>query len=430
MKAHVQLTKTTSALFATAALAVALVTADLAARVGPGEVDRSALAGQGGTTDRVGQGGRGGRRVRTFPLDDGPWLFETDATSIRVSVVTRGISHPWSLAFLPDGGMLITEREGRLRIVRNGVLDPVPVSGVPEVFAQGLAGLMDVVLHPRFAENQLLYLVYSKEGERGQTTAFGRGRFDGHALIDFKELFVADAYNMGRGSFGSRIVFGRDGTMFVAVGHRAVPEKVQDLGNHLGKILRFNDDGTVPQDNPFVGQAGARPEIYAYGFRDPQGMALHPETGELWLNDHGPNGGGEINIVHAGKNYGWPIVSTGNNYDGAFWSEHTSQEGLERPWLSWMPEIAPSGMLFYTGDKFPEWQGNIFVGSLRFGEVPGTGHLERIVYSPTTKGMTRLEWLLAELHQRIRDVRQGPDGFIYVLTDEEDAALLRVEPLP
>ncbi len=366
--------------------------------------------------------------AREFPLGAGPWTYDTHepGTRIRVSVLTRGLSHPWSLAFLPDGSMLVTERAGRLRVIRSGVLDPTPVAGVPPVHALWLAGLMDIALHPRFAENRLLYLSYAKPGERNATTALARGRYENGRLTDVKEIFEADAWAPGNGSFGSRLAFGRDGMLYMTVGHRAQPARAQDLSQHAGTILRLRDDGTVPPDNPFVGRAGARPEIYSYGHRNQQGLAFHPESGALWANEQGPNGGDEINIVQAGRNYGWPVVTYGREYNGAVASERPWREGMEQPYVFWVPQISVSGMAFYTGDRFPTWKGNVFVGGMMTGRITGTGHLERIVFN--AQGELRRESLLTELKQRIRDVRQGPDGLLYVLTEEEDGALLKIEP--
>jgi aldose sugar dehydrogenase len=371
---------------------------------------------------------RGQQIVRVVALGDGPWIVETfeDRTKIRVSVVTRGLSHPWSLAFLPEGGMLVTERAGRLRIIRDGVLEHEPVAGVPQVHVNWLAGLMDVVLHPRFTENRLVYLTYSKAGEHGATTALARGRFDGTALTDVEEIFEADAWAAGHGSFGSRLAFDRDGMLFMTIGHRAQPQRAQDPGQHAGTIVRLRDDGTVPDDNPFVGRPGYRPEVYSYGHRNQQGLAIHPETGALWANEHGPNGGDEINVILPGRNYGWPVVTYGRDYNGGVISETPWQEGMEPPLAFWVPAIAVSGMTIYTGEVFPAWRGNVFVGAMQMGRVPGTGHLQRLVFNE--RGELRREMLLTELRQRIRDVRQGPDGLLYVLTEEEDGVLLKIEP--
>jgi aldose sugar dehydrogenase len=370
--------------------------------------------------------------VPAVPLGDGPFVLDTaEQHKIRVVVVAKGLSHPWSLAFLPDGSMLVTERAARLRIIRKGVLDPQPVAGLPEIHARGLAGLMDLALHPKFAENKLVYFGYSKPGEKGATLAVARGRWDGAALADVKDVFVAEAWHSGTGpadgSFGSRIAFGRDAMLYVTSGDRNLPEGGQNPANHFGKIMRLKDDGTVPPDNPFVGKSGYRPEIYTMGHRNQQGLAFHPETGELWETEQGPNGGDEINIILPGRNYGWPLVSFGRTYQGPRQSEIPWREGMEQPLIFWVPSIATSGLAIYNGDKFPRWKGNVFVGALRTGEIPVTGHVERVVFNEKGDELRR-EWLLTDLHQRVRDIRQGPDGFLYVLTEEEQGALLRIEP--
>jgi glucose/arabinose dehydrogenase len=407
-----------------ALVAVALIGVGSAQQQAPPAGPVEGGRGRGGFPPPIG--------VPPVPLGDGPFVLDTaEQHKVRVVVVTKGLSHPWSVAFLPDGSMLVTERAARLRIIRNGVLDQTPVAGLPQIHARGLAGLMDVVLHPRFVENKLLYLAYSKPGEKGATTAVARARWDGTALAEVKDVFVGDAWVTGTGpsdgSFGSRIAFGRDGMMYVTLGDRNVPHGGQNPGDHLGKIVRLRDDGTVPPDNPFVGKAGYKPEIYTLGHRNQQGLAVHPETGALWETEQGPNGGDEINIIEAGRNYGWPLVSFGRTYQGPRQSEIPWKEGMEQPLIFWVPSIATSGMTFYTGDRFPRWKGNVFVGALREGEIPGTGHLERIVFNQQGDELRR-ESLLTELKQRIRDVRQGPDGMLYVLTEEDNGALLRMEP--
>jgi aldose sugar dehydrogenase len=359
-------------------------------------------------------------------LGAGPFTFETaEQHKIRVIVVTKGLSHPWSLAFLPDGAMLVTERGGRLRVVRNSILDPQPISGVPKVHSQRLAGLLDVALHPRFSENKFVYLSYNQSNARGVTTALARGRLEGNALVDVKDIFVAEAYEDNPGA-ASRIVFARDGTLFMTLGG-ALTDVAQRPSDHMGKVVRLRDDGSVPPDNPFVGKAGYKPEIFSLGHRNQLGLAVHPQTGAIWEHENGPNGGDEINVLLPGRNYGWPLVSWGRTYEGPRVSQRPTQEGMEDPLLVWIPSIAPSGMMFYTGERFPSWKGNLFVGAMRLGEIAGTGHLQRIVFNEKTEEMRR-EMLLTELRQRIRDVRQGPDGLLYVLTDEDDGALLRIEP--
>ena len=361
------------------------------------------------------------------PLPKLPMEFDTaEGQRIRVVMVTRGLTYPWSLAFLPDGGMLVTERTGKLRIIRNGVLDPQPVAGLPASRYEGKSGdpgavhgLMDIALHPRFAENQLVYFTYTKplEGKR-PTNAIARGRWDGKALVDVRDIFVAEP-----GAGASRIAFGRDGTIFMTNGGND-PQDPKSLG---GKVLRIRDDGSVPPDNPFVGRDGYKPEIYSVGHRTSLGLAIHPGTGEVWQNENGPNGGDEVNIIKPGRNYGWPIVSFGRTYPGPWQAERPTHEGFEPPVVFWVPSIAISGMAFYTGNRLPKWKGDVFVGSMRTGEIPGTGHLERILFNEKMEELRR-ESLLVELHQRIRDVRQGPDELLYVLTDSEDGAILRIEP--
>ncbi len=362
------------------------------------------------------------------PLGAGPWVFDTaEQHKIRVSVVTRGLSHPWAIAFLPEGGMLITERPGRLRVVRNGVLDPEDISGVPQVRTDGNGGLMDVALHPGFAENGLVYLTYTKPvGDGWGAPALAQGRLEGGALRDVRDLVVTEAFE-GNSGLNGRVAFGRDGKVYMSTGGR-VGSAAQDPMSLRGKVLRLNDDGTVPPDNPFVDREGHRPEIYTSGHRNTLGLMLHPETGEVWNHENGPNGGDEINILLPGRNYGWPVVSFGRDYSGARITGHPTREGMESPLVVWLPAIAVSGMAVYTGDQFPAWRGNVFVGSLRQGGIPGTGHLQRIVFNEGTEELRR-ESILTELRRRIREVREGPDGFLYLLTDEEgDGALLRIEP--
>ena len=360
------------------------------------------------------------------PLGDGPWVFDTaEQHKIRVTVVTKGLSHPWAIAFLPNGDLLITERPGRLRIVRDGALMPSAISGVPLVRTDGNGGLMDVALHPQFTENRLVYLTYTKPVGNGRgAPALARGRLESGALTDVRDLLVTEAYD-GNSGLNGRIVFGRDGKIYMSTGGR-VATVSQDSMSLRGKVLRLNDDGSVPDDNPFVKREDHRPEIYTFGHRNTLGLVLHPETGELWQHENGPNGGDELNIILPGRNYGWPVVSFGRDYSGARLYEPT-REGMETPLVVWLPAIAAAGMAVYTGDEFPEWKGNVFVGSLREGGIPGTGHLERIVFNAKTEELRR-ESMLTELRQRIREVREGPDGFLYMLTDEDDGALLRIEP--
>ena len=367
--------------------------------------------------------------VEVPPLGSGPWVFDTaEQHKIRVNVVTKGLSHPWALAFFPDGDMLVTERPGRLRIVRRGALDPQPISGVPQVRTDGNGGLMDVALHPRFADNQFVYLTYTKPVGNGMgAPALARGRLVGSALTDVRDLLVTEAYE-GNSGLNGRVAFGWDGKVYMSTGGR-VGTVAQDPTSLRGKILRLNDDGSVPSDNPFANDAGHRPEIYTFGHRNTLGLMVHPQTGMLWNHENGPNGGDEVNIILPGRNYGWPVVSFGRNYPGARIAEHPTREGMESPLVVWLPAIAVAGLTVYTGDQFPAWKGNAFVGSLREGGIPGTGHLQRIVFNDRTEELRR-ESMLRELRQRIREVREGPDGFLYLLTDEDDGALLRIEPVP
>jgi glucose/arabinose dehydrogenase len=352
-------------------------------------------------------------------IDRFRWIPEfSEGLRIHTVRVAYPLQYPWGLAFLPNGDMLVTERPGRLRIIRNGTLAETWIPGVPQVVEKAQAGLMDVAIHPQFAENGFIYLTYSKPGE-GDTPALLRARFDGTRLSDVHDIFVADARDDSGGNTGSRIVFGKDGMIYMSVGDRHHPRLAQDLTNHAGKILRLRDDGTVPDDNPFVGQPNVRPEIFTYGNRNAQGLAIDPTTGALFENEHGPRGGDEINLLQAGRNYGWPVITYGINYNGTVITEERSRPGMEQPLVYWVPSIGPSGMAVYTGDRFPQWKGNLFVGAL-----VGT-HLRRITLNGTS--VVHEEQLLRSLHQRIRDVRQGPDDFLYILTDSYYGEVLRVE---
>lgn len=345
---------------------------------------------------------------------------QSEEHRFTVTTVSGGLQNPWGLTFLPGGEILVTERPGRLRLVRPGGGAPVTVTGTPEVRASGQGGMLDVEIHPDFARNRLVYLTYSKPGPRGATTALGRGRLEGTALVGFEDIFVAEAWARGGAHFGSRIVFDGQGRVFIGVGERGAMAEAQNTSNHQGTIVRLMDDGRVPADNPFVGRSGFRPEIFAYGIRSPQGMALHPQTGVLWENEHGPRGGDEINQILAGRNYGWPAITFGINYDGSVISTDTARAGMETPTVYYVPSIAISGLAFYTGDQFPRWRGNVFVGALAGQQ------LRRLVYNGTRA--THQEVVLPNFGKRIRQVKQGPDGFLYFLTDEADGAILRLEP--
>jgi aldose sugar dehydrogenase len=339
----------------------------------------------------------------------------------RVATVVEGLEHPWGMAFLPgDEGILVTERPGRMRIVREGRLVPESVAGVPEVFARGQGGLLDVAVHPDFAANRLVYFTYSKPGPRGATTALARGRLEDARLAGVQDVFVADAWSRAGQHFGSRIAFDGRGHVYLTIGDRGDPARSQDPRDHAGTTLRLHDDGRVPADNPFVGGAEARDEIFTYGNRNAQGMALHPESGEIWQNEHGPRGGDEINRMVAGRDYGWPRYSFGNHYDGRRIPDPRPDAEVEMPLHHWTPAIAPSGMTIYAGDVFPQWRGDVFSGALA-GE-----HLNRVRFDGTQ--VVEEERLLEDRGQRIRDVRTGPDGFIYLLVDAASAPMLRLEP--
>ncbi len=351
---------------------------------------------------------------------------ETEKVKISVETVASGLEHPWAIAFLPDGNFLVTERPGRLRIVTPKGEVKKPVSGVPEVDARNQGGLLDVALDPDFEENRLVYLTYAEKGEGGTNgTAVARGHLTesmSPQLRDVEVIFRQTPKKDSTLHFGSRLVFDNEGHLFVALGERSrvgMREESQDLDSHLGKVVRIWPDGTVPEDNPFVGEKGALPEIWSYGHRNQQGAALHPETGRLWTNEHGPRGGDEINIPQAGKNYGWPIVSYGTEYSGAPVGDgESAAPGMESPIYHWTPSIGVSGMAFYTGDAIPEWQGSLFVGGL------ARPSLRRLTLDG--EKVAGEETLLEDLGARIRDVRQGPDGALYLLTDDEDGKLLRI----
>lgn len=341
---------------------------------------------------------------------------------VEVETVARGLEHPWAFEFLPDGRVLVTEREGRVRIVdRSGRVSP-PLAGVPRVYASGQGGLLDVALDPSFAQNRLVYLSYAEPGVGGAGTAVARGRLGESRLEDLRVIYRQQPKVEGGNHFGSRLAFSRDGKLFVTQGERfSYREKAQDLSNLLGKIVRINRDGTVPKDNPLVGRSGARPEIWSYGHRNVQAAAINPESGQLWTVEHGARGGDELNHPEGGKNYGWPVITYGVDYSGLKIGEGTAKEGMEQPVYYWDPVIAPSGMLFYTGDAFPGWKGSVLVGSLQ------PGALVRLELAGG-KVVREERYQEGELDTRIRDVQQGPDGLVYVVTDEGDGRLLRVLP--
>ncbi|TVP75774.1 MAG: PQQ-dependent sugar dehydrogenase [Gemmatimonadales bacterium] len=364
---------------------------------------------------------------------DDPQVFTSAQHDYRFVAVTGGLEHPWGLQFLPDGDLLVTERPGRLRVVRDGEVLEDPVAGLPEVRVGGQGGLLDVALHPDFEENHLVYLAYAKPGDDGETgtTAVIRGVFRDHELHDVEEVFEADAWSSGRGHHGSRIAFDADGYMFISVGDRQArpgedlrAHPSQDNSNHVGVMIRLHDDGTVPEDNPFVDDADALPEIWSYGHRNPQGLAVHPETNEVWHSEHGPQGGDKLNRILPGRNYGWPVVGWGVNYGaGTPIHEAVRAEGMEDPVHHWTPSIATSGLMIYTGDRFPAWQGDIFVGGLRGQQ------LARVTLDDDHRVVNE-ETLVRDMG-RIRDVRQGPDGNIWLVFDhgaDHELHIARLEP--
>jgi glucose/arabinose dehydrogenase len=350
--------------------------------------------------------------------------FRSSAGTIQVEAVATGLSYPWGLAFLPDGRMLVTERPGRMRFVaRDGKLAP-PLGGVPKVFAQSQGGLHDVALDRDYARNQTLYLCYAEPAGGAARTALARARLvdEGEPRLgEVKVIFRQEGPLSSGNHFGCRIVQMPDGNLFLTMGdHFTYRNEAQNLANHLGKIVRIRPDGSVPPDNPYVGRYGAKPEIWSYGHRNSQGAALNPASGKLWMHEHGPRGGDEINIPEAGKNYGWPVIGYGIDYSGAKIHESTHKAGMEQPIKYWVPSIAPSGMAFYTGDLFPSWRGNLFVGAL-------AAHL-LVRLELDGEKVTKEERLLQDLRERIRDVRQGPDGALWLLTDSSNGRILRVVP--
>jgi glucose/arabinose dehydrogenase len=343
-------------------------------------------------------------------------------TGFKVTEIAKGLDHPWSMAFLPDGSMLVTERVGRLRLIKGGALLPQAIFGVPSVHTGSQAGLFDIVLHPNFANNNIVYLTYAAGTRAANGTHVARARFDGASLKDLQVIFTALPLKDTDNHYGGRMAFLPDGTFVLTIGEGfEYREKAQDLTSDLGKIVRLNEDGTVPQDNPFVGQASVRPEIYTWGHRNPQGLLFDAQSGRIYETEHGPRGGDELNIIVARKNYGWPVITYGMDYSGAYVSPYTQRAGLEQPVIYWTPSIAPSGLAVYRGDKFPAWKGDLFAGALAFK------HLRRI-HLDEHGNVVDQEQLLNGLHWRIRDVRAAPDGFLYVCTDETDGRVLRLEP--
>jgi glucose/arabinose dehydrogenase len=387
--------------------------------------------------------GRGGMQVPALP--DQPWEYQTANANIRVRVLTGGLENPWSLEFLPDASILITERNGRLRHFKDGKLSG-PVAGLPAVVSDNfISGLHDIKLHPEFAKNRLVYWVYNKAdapaapapaaaapaapagrgGGRGggtRTLTVARGVFDGTSLTK-----VEDVIRVQGASTVSRLLFLPDGTLLVSTWGET-GQVAQDKMGLSGKILRYNPDGSIPKDNPFVGKEGYRPEIYTLGHRTPESLVWHEPSKTIWESEMGPNGGDEINVIKAGGNYGWPIVSLGRSYAGPYQPGGFHAEGMTMPVVNFVPSISTTGMTFYTGERFPAWKGNLFIGGVRYGEIPGTGRIQRIVFNSAMEE-TRRETLLEDKRWRIRDIRQGPDGLLYVITDERNGALLRIEPV-
>jgi glucose/arabinose dehydrogenase len=359
--------------------------------------------------------------LATLPLTAAAQALRSQEHSFRVVKLVEGLEQPWSLAFLPDGRMLVTEKAGRLRVVSQGKLLPEPVQGLPEVTVHGQGGLHDVVPHPDFKSNQLVYLAYAARGSDGVGTELARGRLAGQRLENVEVLFRQSPKGRAGQHFGGRIVFDRQGYLYLTLGDRGERDRAQRADDHAGSVIRLHDDGRVPKDNPFVGRNGWKPEKFTLGNRNMQGAALHPQTGLLWIHEHGPQGGDEINVIRAGRNYGWPVITYGVNYGiGTRIGEGTSKEGMEQPLYHWVPSIAPSGMAFYTGERFPRWKGSLFVGALRDQmlvrlELDG----EKVV---------KEERLLKGMLGRIRDVRMGPDGYLYLLNDQSHAVLARLEP--
>ena len=382
----------------------------------------------------------GGGRPAPVPLGDGPWDFATEEAGIHITVVTKGLDHPWGMAFLPNGDLLVTERPGRLRVVRGGRLDPTPIEGLPPIRAAVIGGLLDIALHPDFTANRLVYFSYSKPDPNEPslaTTAVARARWDGGpALADVEDVFVADSWyspaiaggnnrccgqGPADGSYGSRIAFDAEGFLYVTIGDRNWGEKAQDPASHLGKIVRIRDDGTVPDDNPFVGREGYKPDLYSLGHRNPLGLTIHPITGELWETEFGPRGGDELNRIEAGGNYGWILVTEGEHYNNDPRAlGKNSAPGMIDPVLFWVPSINPGNLAFYAGEPFPAWRGDMLMAAM--GRT-----LLRVRFDAAGKP-THQERMLTELGQRLRDVRAGPDGLIYILTDETAGAMLRIEP--
>lgn len=348
--------------------------------------------------------------------------YTSEKHKFKLTEIVGELEYPWGLTFLPGGDMLVTERdEGRLRLVKDGALDPKPITGLPEnILFGGQGGLLDIEIHPNFEENQLIYFSYSALGQGGGGTEVARAQLDGHTLKNLEVIFVVSPKTLGKVHYGSRLVFAADGTLFITTGDRYMyMQESQNPANHLGTIIRINDDGSIPDDNPFIGKENHKPEIYSYGHRNAQGLALRPKDNVMWMHEHGPKGGDEVNMLNKpGANYGWPAITYGIDYSGAVISNKTEAEGMEQPVIHWTPSIAPSGMTFYNGDKFPNWNDNIFVGAL------AGSHIARLELDGNK--ITHQEILLKDFG-RIRDVVNGPDGYIYFITDELDGKIMRIQ---
>ncbi|NEO85737.1 MAG: PQQ-dependent sugar dehydrogenase [Spirulina sp. SIO3F2] len=361
--------------------------------------------------------------IAQTPASDGNPGFQTVK-------VLDGLEHPWGIAWLPDGDVLITERPGRLRIARDGVLDPTPITGLPAVLAEGQGGLLDIALHPDFAENRWVYFAYAHGKINANRTRIARAMFDGEMLSNWQVIFEVSQTKPRAQHFGSRLAWLPDGTLLASIGDGGNPpitlgnelirQQAQNTGSHLGKVIRINDDGSIPTDNPFVGDAAAAPEVWSYGHRNIQGLAVDPETGQAWATEHGARGGDEVNRLEVGENYGWPVATHSREYSGGLISPETSLPGMIDPQVIWTPSIAPSGLTIYRGEAFPEWQGDLFAGALVNQEI------RRLEVDES--GAVVQESAIS-IGQRVRDVRQGPDGLIYVLTDERNGQLIRLEPI-
>lgn len=339
----------------------------------------------------------------------------------NIVTVAQGLEHPWGMAFLPDGDILVTERPGRLRIIRDGRLDANPIKGLPKITARGQGGLLDIALHPDFKANKLIYFSYvSSNGKKGMGTQVARAEFDGHRLTNLEVIFRLLPRSRTTRHFGSRLLF-ENNYLYITLGDRGERPRAQNLNDHAGSVIRLHDDGSIPEDNPFINQANHQAHIYSYGHRNPQGMALNPQTNEIWIHEHGPQGGDEVNVILKAQNYGWPVITYGVNYGiGTSIGEGSHKEGMTQPLYYWVPSIAPSGMTFYSGKKFPQWQGDLFVGSLKFQQLVHLQLKDGVVINE--------ERFLSNKLGRIRDVRTGPDGYLYLLTDANAGSLIRLEP--